>query len=50
VPELEQAAARLIGEVKPGSVVLTLSAGDGNRVGRLVLDGLQTLAKGERHA
>ena len=50
IPELAQAAERLIAEIKPGSVVLTLSAGDGNRVGRLVLEGLQSQSRGAWHA
>ncbi len=50
IPELERAAERLIAEIVPGSVVLTLSAGDGNRVGRLVLDGLDSQSRGEQHA
>jgi UDP-N-acetylmuramate--alanine ligase len=50
IPELERAAERLIAETVPGSVVLTLSAGDGNRVGRLVLDGLEKQSRGEQHA
>lgn len=50
IPELERAAERLIAEIAPGSVVLTLSAGDGNRVGRLVMEGLESRTGGERHA
>ncbi len=50
IPELERAAERLIAEIKPGSVVLTLSAGDGNRVGRLVLESLNLESRGEWHA
>ena len=49
IPELERAAERLIAEVQPGSVVLTLSAGDGNRVGRLVLDSLESQSRGVQH-
>lgn len=44
-PSLEQAAAYLLEHVRPGSVVVTLSAGDGNRAGELLLEGLSR--KGE---
>jgi len=37
---LSQAAEYLMQHVSPGSVVLTLSAGDGNQVGQLLLQGL----------
>jgi UDP-N-acetylmuramate-alanine ligase len=50
IPELERAAERLIAEIVPGSVVLTLSAGDGNQVGRLVLKSLESQSRGEQHA
>ena len=46
-PELEEVAKELVKRVKPNSVVLTLSAGDANRVGRLVLQGL---SQGGTHA
>jgi UDP-N-acetylmuramate--alanine ligase len=42
---LEAAAEFLLDEVAPGDVVVTLSAGDGNRVGELLLEGLSR--KGE---
>jgi len=42
VAELEEAAAYLAARVKPGDVVITLSAGDGNRVGELLLQALST--------
>lgn len=42
---LEQAAVYLLEHVRPGSVVVTLSAGDGNRAGELLLEGLSR--KGE---
>ena len=38
VPEIEQAALELLREVRTGSVVITLSAGDGNQVGTLLLE------------
>lgn len=40
IPDLDEAAAELLTRVRPGSVVLTLSAGDGNRVGRAVLEAM----------
>ena len=40
IPRLEAAADYLLERVKGGSLVLTLSAGDGNRVGYRVLQGL----------
>ena len=49
-PTLEQAAAEILQDVKSGSVILTLSAGDANRVGWLVLDELETQSKGESDA
>lgn len=47
VPELEEVAKELVEHVKPNSVVVTLSAGNANRVGRLVL---QELSQGGTHA
>ena len=44
IPEFEQVAKQLVSSVKPNSVVLTLSAGDANQVGKLVL---QKLSEGE---
>jgi UDP-N-acetylmuramate--alanine ligase len=41
VPDIEGAAARLLESVEPDDVVITMSAGDGNQVGRLLLEGLQ---------
>lgn len=38
IPELDQAAFELLKEVGAGSVVVTLSAGDGNQVGTLLLE------------
>jgi len=46
ISELEDAAKELLSRVKPNSVVLTLSAGDANRVGRLVLRGLSEVQGG----
>ena len=40
IPGLDQAAAYLLANVKPGDVVITLSAGDGNRVGDKLLQEL----------
>ena len=40
VPELDEVAKELLTSVKPNSVVLTLSAGDANRVGQVLLQGL----------
>lgn len=40
IPDFEEVAKELLTNVKPSSVVLTLSAGDANRVGQLVLQGL----------
>jgi UDP-N-acetylmuramate--alanine ligase len=37
ISEFEQVAKQLVSSVKPNSVVLTLSAGDANQVGKLVL-------------
>ena len=41
VGEIEAAAAYLLASVQPDDVVITLSAGDGNQVGRLLLDELR---------
>jgi UDP-N-acetylmuramate--alanine ligase len=41
IPGLDQAAAHLLANVKPGDVVITLSAGDGNLVGEKLLAGLR---------
>lgn len=40
VPDFEELVKELVTSVKPNSVVLTLSAGDANRVGQLVLQEL----------
>jgi UDP-N-acetylmuramate--alanine ligase len=42
----EEAAQFLLGRVKSGAVVITLSAGDGNRVGEMLLHGLREQAGG----
>lgn len=39
IGDLKAAAAALETQIKPGDVVITLSAGDGNEVGRLLLEG-----------
>lgn len=49
IPEIEEAAKLLLTKVKPKSVVLTLSAGDANRVVRLVYEGLSE-GQGGSHA
>ncbi len=41
VGALEDAAAYLLARVAPDDIVITMSAGDGNRVGQLVLEGLR---------
>jgi UDP-N-acetylmuramate--alanine ligase len=46
IPDLDEAAAELLTRVSPGSVVLTLSAGDGNRVGRTVLEAMARRGQG----
>lgn len=38
IADFDRAAQNIVERVEPGAVVITLSAGDGNRVGRLVLD------------
>ncbi|MGA9531895.1 MAG: UDP-N-acetylmuramate--L-alanine ligase [Anaerolineales bacterium] len=38
---LEEAAQMLLEQVEPGAVVITMSAGDGNRVSELLLEGLR---------
>ncbi|HUS84827.1 MAG TPA: cyanophycin synthetase, partial [Anaerolineales bacterium] len=42
VPDMNGAAQMLFDEVREKSVVITLSAGDGNKVGRLLLEKLKT--------
>lgn len=49
ISDLADAARYLVESVQPGAVVLTLSAGDGNRVGTLLLDGLSTGKGARRH-
>ncbi len=41
IESLDDAASFLLANVKPGDVVITLSAGDGNRVGEKLLEELQ---------
>ncbi len=41
IDDLEETARNLLDKVKPGSLVITLSAGDGNKVGILLLRWLQ---------
>ena len=48
IPGLDTAAVYLLANVKPGDVVITLSAGDGNLVGEKLLAGLrQRLSNGK---
>jgi UDP-N-acetylmuramate--alanine ligase len=47
-PGLEAAAQAVLERIKPGAVLITLSAGDGNQVGRLVLEGLRARQEGDR--
>lgn len=41
ISDLNEAAAALEAAVRPGSVVVTLSAGDGNKVGKQLLQALK---------
>lgn len=41
VPKIEDAAQYIFDRIKPDDVVLTLGAGDGNRVGELILEALR---------
>jgi UDP-N-acetylmuramate--alanine ligase len=43
---IEDAVAHLLAHVAPDDIVITLSAGDGNRVGQLLLTGLQAREAG----
>lgn len=45
IQDLEQAAGYLLGELKPGDVVLVLSAGDANTISRMIHE---TLSNGEQ--
>ena len=49
VAQLEGAAEHILQRVQAGTVLLTLSAGDGNLVGRLVLQGLKPDEEGASH-
>jgi UDP-N-acetylmuramate--alanine ligase len=44
IADLDEAAAHLLANVKPGDVVITLSAGDGNQVGEKLLQELMKKA------
>lgn len=48
VGAISAAADYLLAHVEPDDVVVTLSAGDGNQVGRLLLDGLRARESGTR--
>ena len=50
IPELGKAAEYLLANVKPGDVVITLSAGDGNLVGEKLLAGLRQRPRNGREA
>ena len=41
LPDLDDAAKYILGRVRPHDVVLTLGAGDGNKVAQQVLAGIQ---------
>ena len=49
VAQLEGAAEHILQRVQAGTALLTLSAGDGNLVGRLVLQGLKPNEEGASH-
>ena len=49
IPEIDQAAMTLHKEVGHGSVVVTLSAGDGNQVGVLLLEKIKETEGEVRH-
>ncbi|TFH36475.1 MAG: UDP-N-acetylmuramate--L-alanine ligase, partial [Anaerolineales bacterium] len=48
-PGFEQAVLLLLGEVRAGSVVITLSAGDGNQVGERLLEKIKANEGGNDH-
>jgi UDP-N-acetylmuramate--alanine ligase len=50
IPDLEQAADYLLRRLGENDVLITLSAGDGNLVARLVLKGLEAQGEGAGHA
>ena len=50
IPGLDAAAVHLLANVKPGDVVITLSAGDGNLVGDKLLAGLRQRPSDEKGA
>jgi UDP-N-acetylmuramate--alanine ligase len=45
VGSLRAAADTLLAEVMPGDVVITLGAGDGNKIGLWLLDGLRARSR-----
>jgi UDP-N-acetylmuramate--alanine ligase len=49
IASLDGVVDALLREVQPGSVVLTLSAGDADRVSRELIAGLESTSKGELH-
>jgi UDP-N-acetylmuramate--alanine ligase len=48
VGALRDAAAHLAGRVQPGDVVITLGAGDGYRIGEMLLEALRAGERGGR--
>lgn len=50
VSDLEQAADHLLLRLGENDILITLSAGDGNRIARLVLRGLEAQGEGAEHA
>ena len=49
IGDLKAAAAALETQIEPGDVVITLSAGDGNQVGRLLLEGQRVEGEGSNN-
>ncbi|MCP4423719.1 MAG: UDP-N-acetylmuramate--L-alanine ligase [Chloroflexi bacterium] len=47
IPTREDAAAYILDRIRPGDVVLTLGAGDGDAVGRWVLEGVKRIINNE---
>jgi UDP-N-acetylmuramate--alanine ligase len=48
IADKREAAAYLLDRVRPGDVILTLGAGDGDKVGKWVLEGLEERINGKR--
>jgi UDP-N-acetylmuramate--alanine ligase len=47
IPKREDAAAYILDRIRPGDVIITLGAGDGDAVGRWVLDGVKKMRNEE---